>query len=176
MNYKDLNLKIGLEIHQQLDGNKLFCSCPCIIKDGKPDFKIKRYLRASASELGKVDQAALYELQKGKYFIYEGYNNVNCLVELDESPPEELNKKALEIGLQVSLLLNAKILDQIQFMRKVVIDGSNVSGFQRTALIAVNGYIETSEGKISIPTICLEEEAAKKVEDTQQYRVYNISS
>jgi len=175
MNYKDLNLKIGLEIHQQLDGNKLFCSCPCIIKDGKPDFKIKRYLRASASELGKVDQAALYELQKGKYFIYEGYNNVNCLVELDESPPEELNKKALEIGLQVSLLLNAKILDQIQFMRKVVIDGSNVSGFQRTALIAINGYIDTSEGKISIPAICLEEEAAKKLEDTNEFRRYNIS-
>ena len=64
--------------------------------------------------------------------------------------------------MQVSLLLNARPLDSIQFMRKIVIDGSNVSGFQRTALIAVNGFIETSEGKISIPTICLEEEAAKK--------------
>jgi len=174
-NNKDLGLKIGLEIHQQLDTNKLFCKCPCIIKDDNPSFKVKRYLRTSASELGKVDAAALYELQKGKYFIYEGYNAVNCLVELDESPPEELNKKALEIALQVSLLLNAKILDQIQFMRKVVIDGSNVSGFQRTALIAVNGYIETSEGKISIPTICLEEEAAKKLEDTTEFRRYNIS-
>ncbi len=175
LNYKDLDLKIGLEVHQQLDTNKLFCSCPCLIKAEKPDFKIKRYLRASASELGKVDQAALFELQKGKYFIYEGYNDTNCLVELDESPPEELNKKALEIALQVSLLLNAKILDQIQFMRKVVIDGSNVSGFQRTALIAINGYIETSEGKITIPTICLEEEAAKKIEATNEYVNYNIS-
>ncbi len=175
MDYRTLGLKIGLECHQQLDGHKLFCKCPCIIKDDKPDFQIKRRLKASASELGKVDQAALFELQKGKYFIYEGYNDVNCLVELDESPPEELNKKALEIALQVSLLLNAKPLDQIQFMRKVVIDGSNVSSFQRTALVAINGYIETSEGKISIPTVCLEEEAAKKAEDTPEFRRYNIS-
>src|SRR3989338_6562093 len=125
--YKELGLKIGLEIHAQIEaGGKLFCRCPCVIKDSEPDFSVKRNLRVSASELGEVDKAALYELQKGKYFIYEGYNDTTCLVELDESPPEQLNKKALEIALQVSLLLNAKILDQIQFMRKVVIDGSNV--------------------------------------------------
>ncbi len=172
---KNLDLKIGLECHQQLDTGKLFCKCPCIIKDDQPDFTIKRYLRASASELGEMDAAALYELQKGKYFIYQGYNESNCLHDIDEYPPEELNKKALESALQVALLLNAKPVDVIQFMRKVVIDGSNVSGFQRTALVAINGYIETSEGKISIPTICLEEEAAKKIEDTNEYRIYNIS-
>ncbi len=174
--YKKLGLRIGLECHQQIEaGGKLFCRCPCVIKDENSDFKIKRSLRASASELGGIDQAALYELQKGKYFIYQGYKDINCLVELDESPCEELNKEALEIALQVSLLLNAKPLEVIQFMRKIVIDGSNVSGFQRTALVAVNGYIETSEGRISIPTICLEEESAKKIEDTEKYRVYNIS-
>ena len=173
MDYK--NLKIGLEIHQQLDGKKLFCSCPCIIKDENPDFKLKRYLRVSASELGKTDQAALYESQKRKYFIYEGYNDTNCLVEIDESPPEELNKKALEIAIQISHLLKASIVDQIQFMRKIVIDGSNVSGFQRTALISTGGSIETSEGKIKISSVCLEEEAAKKLEDTKEFRRYNIS-
>ena len=175
INYNDLGLKIGLEIHQQLDTGKLFCRCPCIIKDEKPDFEVKRNLRVSASELGEFDPAALYELKKGKYFVYQGYNNINCLVELDELPPEELNKEALNIALQVALLLNAKPVDVVQFMRKIVIDGSNVSGFQRTALIAINGYIETSESRISIPTICLEEEAAKKVEDAEKYRVYNIS-
>src|SRR3989338_1600776 len=99
-NYSSLGLKIGLEIHQQLEaGGKLFCKCPCIIKDSEPDYKIKRHLRISASELGEVDQAALYELQKGKYFIYQGYYDANCLVELDESPPEEVNKDALNIAL-----------------------------------------------------------------------------
>src|SRR3989338_3886465 len=172
---KNLDLKIGLEIHQQIDGHKLFCKCPCIIKDDEPDYTVKRYLRTSASELGEMDPAAIYELKKGKYFMYQTYSDVNCLVELDENPPEEINKDALHIALQVALLMNAKPVDVVQFMRKIVIDGSNVSGFQRTALIAINGYIETSESMISIPTICLEEEAAKKVEDAEKYRVYNIS-
>lgn len=175
VNHEKLGFRCGLEIHQQLDTGKLFCKCPCIIKDDNPDFTVKRYLRASASEIGEIDQAALYELQKGKCFIYQGYNSVNCLVELDENPPEEVNREALNIILQVALLLNAKPVDVIQFMRKIVIDGSTVSGFQRTALVAVNGHIETSEGKISIPTICLEEEAAKKVEDTNEYKIYNLS-
>jgi len=174
--YKELGLKIGLEIHAQIEaGGKLFCRCPCVIKDSEPDFSVKRNLRVSASELGEIDKAAMYELQKGKYFIYQGYNDANCLVELDESPPEELNKEALGIALQVSLLLKAKPVDVIQFMRKIVIDGSNVSGFQRTALIATNGQIDTSQDIVHIPTICLEEESAKKVEDSGTYRVYNIS-
>src|SRR3989338_2009700 len=174
--YEKIGFKAGLEIHQQTEhGGKLFCRCPCIIKDDNYDLTFRRSLRASASELGEIDHAAMYELAKGKYFVYNGYNDTNCLVELDESPPEELNKDALNIALQVSLLLNAKPVDAIQFMRKMVIDGSNVSGFQRTALVAINGYIETSEGRISIPTICLEEEAAKKIEDNEKFRVYNLS-
>ncbi len=174
-NYKELDLKIGLEIHQQLDGTKLFCSCPCLIKDSLPDFTLQRSLRASASELGVIDKAALHELKKGKYFLYQGYYDATCLVELDESPPEKVNKETLEMALQATLLFHATPVDFVQFMRKIVIDGSNVSGFQRTALIAVNGWIETSEGKISIPTICLEEESAKKGEDTENYSTYNLS-
>jgi len=168
-------LKCGLEIHQQLNTKKLFCDCNSIIIDDKPDFFLKRKLRTSASELGEIDKAALHESQKNKYFIYEGYHDSNCLICIDEEPPLELNKKALNIALQVSLLLNAKPVDEIQVMRKVVIDGSNITGFQRTALIATDGYIETSEGKIKIETICLEEEAAKKKKDTQDYSIYNIS-
>src|SRR3989344_5202400 len=135
MNNSELGLKIGLECHQQLDGKKLFCNCPCIIKDEKADFEIKRELRVSSSETGKTDSAALY----------------------------------------VALLLKAKPLDAIQFMRKIVIDGSNVSGFQRTALIATNGEIETTLGKVRISSVCLEEESAKKIETTNEYVKYNIS-
>jgi len=174
--YEKIGFKAGLEIHQQTEhGGKLFCRCPCIIKDDNYDLTFRRSLRASASELGEIDHAAMYELAKGKYFVYNGYNDTNCLVELDESPPEELNKDALNIALQVALLLNATPVDAVQFMRKVVIDGSNVSGFQRTAVIATNGFIETSHGRVSIPAICLEEEAAKKIDDTEDYRAYNIS-
>ncbi len=175
MDYSKIDFKCGLEIHQQISGKKLFCNCPTIINDNKPDFEFRRRLRVSAGESGKVDIAAQHEKEKDKEFVFQGYNDINCLVELDEEPPHEVNREALETAMKVALLLHAKPIDEIQFMRKIVVDGSNVSGFQRTALIATDGYIETSEGKIRIPTICLEEEAAKVVERTATEDTYNIS-
>lgn len=174
MEYKNLEFKCGLEIHQQLETHKLFCRCPSLTNTEKVDFTVKRRLRASAGELGKVDVAALYETQKNKNFIYEVNKNTSCLVELDESPPEELNKEALQVALQIALLMNAKIVDEIQIMRKTVVDGSNVSGFQRTALVAINGSIKTSKGDVKIPTICLEEEAAKKIKQEENSVIYNL--
>ncbi len=173
--YEGLGLKIGLEIHQQLAGKKLFCACPAVIKDGPPDVTFTRQLRASASELGDVDVAARFEELKKKYFVYEAYHAVNCLVDLDESPPEAVNADALQVALQVAVLLHAQIVDGVCFMRKVVIDGSNVSGFQRTAVIGMNGYLETSLGTVSISSVALEEEAAKKEAATAEYAKYNIS-
>jgi len=58
-----------------------------------------------------------------------------------------INEEALEIAMQISLLLNCEILQASQIMRKTVIDGSNTSGFQRTVLIARNGYVETASWK-----------------------------
>ncbi len=173
--YASLGLKIGLEIHQQLDMGKLFCRCPCAITSDPPDFTFTRQLRASASELGDVDITARFEELKKKSFVYEAYKNITCLVEMDESPPEEVNPEALRVALQVALLLHIQPVDVVCFMRKVIIDGSTVSGFQRTAVIGMNGYLETSLGRVSIQSVALEEEAAKKVETTKEYVKYNIS-
>ncbi len=176
MDYAALRLKIGLEIHQQLAGKKLFCSCPAEILDTTPSFGVVRHLQASRSELGVIDAAALYEQEKNRSFIYKGYHTTNCLVELDEEPPHAVNPDVLRCALQAAQLLHCNIVDEICVMRKVVIDGSNVSGFQRTMLIGVSGYITLSSGKrVGIPTLCLEEEAAKKLEDTFEFRAYNIS-
>jgi len=175
LDYEKLNFKCGIEIHQQLDTHKLFCNCPSIIRDDKPDIVIKRKLRASAGESGEVDAAALHESKRDKQFIYQAYSDTTCLVELDEEPPHDLNKEALEITLQVALMLNAKVVDKICFMRKTVVDGSNTSGFQRTALIATDGFVETSKGKVSVDSICLEEEAAKIVKRTENEDTYNLS-
>ena len=175
MDYKKLNFKAGLEIHQQLDSNKLFCKCPSETnKKESPDLIIKRKLRAVAGLSGEKDIAALHEEQKDRTFHYEFYHDCNCLVELDESPPEELNKDALETALQISLLLKAKIEPKIKVMRKIVIDGSNVSGFQRTMLIAKNGRVKTSKGFIKIPSILLEEEAAKKIKSIGKDVTYRL--
>ena len=175
LNYKKLGFKAGLEIHQQLDTKKLFCSCPSILnKKEAPNLIVRRKLRAVAGLSGEKDIAALHEQQKDLTFNYEFYHDCNCLVELDESPPEEINKEALKIALQISLLLKAKIVPKIKVMRKIVIDGSNVSGFQRTMLIAKNGKIKTSKGIVKIPAIFLEEEAAKKIKTVDKEVTYRL--
>jgi len=165
-------VKCGLEIHQQLATKKLFCDCDSELSD-EVLYRFERVLRPTQSELGEIDRAALEESLKHRRFIYEVTPN-SCLVEADEEPPHELNREALEIALKIALMLNAQILDEIHVMRKIVIDGSNTSGFQRTALIAVNGYLETSFGRIGIPTICLEEEAARKIEEDDDKVVYRL--
>ena len=175
LNYKQLGFRCGVEIHQQLETHKLFCNCPSLVNDeNSVDIKIERKLRAVAGETGKIDQAAAYEKSKDRKYIYEACSTSSCLIELDEEPPKNVNEDALQVALQVSLLLNAKLVDEIRVMRKTVIDGSNVSGFQRTMLIATDGHIETSKGNIKIDSICLEEESAKKIEEKQDHVTYRL--
>lgn len=174
INYQDIGFKCGLEIHQRLNTKKLFCDCPSILRDETPDFIVKRKLRAVAGESGEIDIAAKFEMEKNLEFVYEGYYDTNCLVELDEEPIHEINKEALEIALQVSLLLNCKILDEVFVMRKIVIDGSATSGFQRTMLVSRNGFIETSKGKVRIISLCLEEESAKNIDLKENSRRWRL--
>lgn len=174
MNKENIGLKIGLEIHQQLDTNKLFCSCPSIIRVDDPDVIIKRKLHAVAGERGEIDIAAKYEHEKERNFVYEGYSDSTCLVEYDESPPYEITHEAQKIALQISLLLNAKPLEIAQVMRKTVIDGSNTSGFQRTILIAKDGFVEVDGKKIGIASICLEEDAARIIKQSGNEIVYRL--
>lgn len=174
IDYGKLGFRCGLEIHQQIGSNKLFCRCPTINIEGPCSYQIKRRLRGVVGETGEIDIAAKFETEKGKYFLYEGHSENTCLIELDESPPNPISKEALETALKIALLLNARIVDEVQVMRKTVVDGSNVSGFQRTALIAMDGFIETSQGKINIPTICLEEEAAQKIGENSNFARYRL--
>ncbi|MCS7384639.1 MAG: Glu-tRNA(Gln) amidotransferase subunit GatE [archaeon GB-1867-097] len=170
-----MGLRVGLEIHQQLNTeHKLFCKCPTILKDEKPQIIIERKLRPTQSELGEIDPAALFEYRRGRKYIYEVYEDATCLVELDEEPPHELNPEALEIALKIALMLKAKPVDEVHVMRKIVIDGSNTTGFQRTAIIALDGEIEDEEGNIEVKTICLEEEAARKIEEKEDKVVYRL--
>ena len=173
LDYEKIGLKCGLEIHQQLDTKKLFCNCLSLLRQDEPDFIIQRRLHAVAGESGKVDVAAEYQASLKKIYKYQGYDTT-CLVELDESPPREINKDALKIALQVSILFNAKILPIIQIMRKTVIDGSNTSGFQRTVLIARDGFIQTLHGRIGIDTICLEEDSARIISEKDNEKTYRL--
>jgi len=170
----EIDFKSGLEIHQQLDSHKLFCNCPSILRQDSPDYIVERKLHVVAGESGEIDVAVKHEASKDKSFIYECYNDNNCLVDLDEEPPKEINQDALKIALQISLLLNCEILQHTQIMRKTVIDGSNVSGFQRTVLIAKNGYIDTEFGKVRIPKVLLEEDAARTIKEEKDKKIYRL--
>ncbi|MEM4259752.1 MAG: Glu-tRNA(Gln) amidotransferase subunit GatE [Candidatus Woesearchaeota archaeon] len=174
IDYTTIGLKCGLEIHQQLNTKKLFCNCNSVIVEEPPDFSIRRRLRAVAGETGEIDVAAIHEMLKDKYIIYEGYYNNTCLVELDEEPPHNMNSNAFYACLQMAKILNAKINDYIHVMRKTVVDGSNTSGFQRTALVAVNGFLELNNKKIQIPTLCLEEDAARIISAEKEFTVYRL--
>ena len=159
-----MTLKAGLEIHQQLNSGKLFCNCN--FSDTGKDLLFKRKLHATSSELGDVDIAARTE--QIKLFTY--YNkSCNCLVYTDEEPPRGPNEDAVKIALQFAKLVGAKIVDEMHFMRKVVVDGSNTSGFQRTGLIATGGKIEY-EGKIlELDQLCLEEDSCRHGEEGHEY-------
>lgn len=163
IDYEKVGFKCGLEIHQQLETRNLFCNCPSIVHDKNPEVVAVRKLKAVVGETGKIDKAAAHEQSKSKEMVYEGCEKSYCLVELDEEPPGLINNEAVEAALIISKMLNCEIVDEVQVMRKTVVDGSNVSGFQRTAMIGLNGYIETSLGKVGISSVCVEEEAAKKV-------------
>ncbi len=164
VDYRRLGLKAGLEVHQQLDtASKLFCGCPTKLRDNnEPIYEIHRHLHMTESELGEIDRAVLEEAQVRRRFVYKGYDTT-CLVENDEEPPRVLNPEALEIALEVALLLNMVVVDETHTMRKIVIDGSNTSGFQRTALIASDGSVVVDGNVVRIDILCLEEEAAQRV-------------
>ena len=162
--YEKLGLKSGLEIHQQLDSaTKLFSRAPNYLRSDAPDYVVKRKLHRVAGEEGEVDVAVEYEASIAKNFSYECYDDSVSLVELDEEPPREISGEALDICLQIALLLNCEIYPVSQVMRKTVIDGSNTSGFQRTVLIGHSGYVETSFGKVPIESVALEEDSARRV-------------
>ena len=173
--YEDLGLVVGLEIHQQLNTkHKLFCQCPTVFREPEEHVRsFSRSLHATMSEMGEIDKAALEESQTGKKFRYLSFDST-CLVEEDEEPPGGLNQEALEIALEVALLLEMNPVDQIQVMRKLVIDGSNTSGFQRTALIARGGQIETEEGVVRLGELMLEEESAKRIEEQKGEVIYSL--
>ncbi|MDQ3909402.1 MAG: Glu-tRNA(Gln) amidotransferase subunit GatE [Thermoproteota archaeon] len=169
-----LNLRVGLEIHQQLaTKSKLFCNCSC--EEAKEyDRSFLRKLRPTQSELGAYDPAAMFEFSKMHTVEYQAAFGSSCLVEADEEPPHDVSKEALETALIFSLGLHSKVVDEIHVMRKIVIDGSNTTGFQRTMLVASGGYLDIAGKRVGVQSICLEEDAAKLIVDEKRVRKFGL--
>ncbi len=166
-------MKAGLEVHQQLATGKLFCACPSeLTEEVGPTFV--RRLRATSGENLRVDRAASLQAERGLRYRYET-GPANCLVDMDEEPPHPMNEAALDTALTLAVLLDARPVDEIAVMRKIVIDGSNTSGFQRTALIAMGGHLDLASGRsVSIQSICLEEDAARRMGEESGEVTYRL--
>lgn len=178
VNWKDIGLKIGLEIHQELSGTKLFCSCSTDFQEKNKIVGFTRKIKPSEGEIGGTDVASLYEEQKNQEFIYYGYENEFCLVDTDDEPPHEVNKAALKTALGVALLLKLKIPDVLCIMRKIISDGSAISGFQRSILVGVGNeesYIKTSDGNVRIKDLYLEEDSAKIIKKESNRAYFSLS-
>ncbi|SIQ96294.1 glutamyl-tRNA(Gln) amidotransferase subunit E [Haladaptatus litoreus] len=173
--YEDLGLVAGLEIHQQLDTEtKLFCGCPTELREPESSSRtFTRYLHPTRSELGEIDDAALEESQIDREFEYLAYDTT-CLVEEDEEPPHRLDEEAREVVLEIAQLLDMDVIDQAHLMRKIVVDGSNTSGFQRSTLVATDGEIQTSDGPVGVEDLMLEEESAQRIEEREEGVLYSL--
>lgn len=166
------SIRAGLEIHQQLETQKLFCSCASTLSEEVLG-RVWRKLRVTSSELGEIDEAARLQSEKGKRYVYEITGN-SCLVELDEEPPHPPNQEALRLAIEVAELLHSSVVEEIHFMRKIVVDGSNTTGFQRTALVALGGWVDVGEKRVRIQSICLEEDACRKISENDEETVYRL--
>jgi len=170
LDYKQIDLKVGLEVHQQLSTEtKLFCACPPFTGNENEEVsgslaEFNRILRPASSELGEVDEAAQFESRHEIRVKYLASSQGSCLVEADEEPPRPITAEGVETALIFSLALSSRIIDEIHVMRKIVVDGSNTSGFQRTAVISLGGKLDYGEGKVvGVQSISLEEDAARAI-------------
>jgi glutamyl-tRNA(Gln) amidotransferase subunit E len=171
--YAELGLKVGLEIHQQvLTQKKLFCRCPAGLYNKEFDAEILRHMRPTLSELGEYDGTALMEYKTKKEIIYQINHQSVCTYEMDDTPPFEINDQALDIALEIAMLLNYKLVDEIHIARKQYLDGSIPTGFQRTTIVGIDGWIPFRDRKINLIQLGLEEDACREISDIGHQRVY----
>ena len=169
-----MRVNCGFEWHVQLDTGKLFCRCESRMHDDDNFKEIKRILKPSFGESGKVDVSAAFEGQKYKKIVYRFFKDTNCLVDLDEEPPHDLDNDALRTAVYMANALGSDIFKNLIFMRKTIVDGSNTTGFQRTGIIGLNGDFKCGDRTIPISTISLEEDSARKISESESEIIYNI--
>ncbi len=173
--YDRIGFMSGLEVHQQLDTDKkLFCRCPAGIYQKADDYdaEIIRHMRPTLSELGEYDGTALMEFKTRKNITYRLKNITACTYDVDDTPPFSVNLDALEIALEISLLKKLNIVVEVHITRKQYLDGSIPTGFQRTAIIGVEGEISLTNKKIRLIQLSLEEDSCREVSDIGHNRIY----
>ncbi|MCP4218730.1 MAG: Glu-tRNA(Gln) amidotransferase subunit GatE [bacterium] len=173
--YSELGFKCGHEVHQQLKTRKkLFCRCPAGIYQGPEDHnaEIVRHMRPTLSELGEYDGTALMEFKTKKEIVYRLKNENACTYEIDDTPPFAINMDALDIAIEIALLLKSNIVGELHITRKQYLDGSIPTGFQRTAIVGIEGEIPQAKGKVRVIQLSIEEDSCREVSDIRHRRIY----
>lgn len=171
--YAEVGLRAGLEIHQQLQTEKkLFCRCPAGKYSKQYDAEILRHMRPTLSELGEYDGTALMEFKTKKEIIYQINHESVCTYEMDDTPPFQINQEALDIALEIAILLNYKLVSEIHIARKQYLDGSIPTGFQRTTIVGIDGWIPYKNRKIGLIQLGLEEDSCREISDVSHTRTY----
>jgi glutamyl-tRNA(Gln) amidotransferase subunit E len=173
--YDRVGFRAGLEVHQQLKTRKkLFCNCPSGVYNRKGDYdaEIIRHMRPTLSELGEYDGTALMEFKTRKTIIYQIKNQTACTYDIDDTPPFPLNREALDIALEIAHLCKLNIVGEVHIIRKQYLDGSIPTGFQRTAILGVEGEIQLQNKKVRLIQLSLEEDSCREVSDIGHERVY----
>jgi len=173
--YNKIGFMSGLEVHQQLlTSEKLFCHCPAGIYNKSDDYdaELVRHMRPTLSELGEYDGTALMEFKTRKDIHYRIKNNTACTYEVDDTPPFPMNQEALDIAVEISLLSKLNIVGEVHITRKQYLDGSIPTGFQRTAIIGVEGEIDLPHKKIRLIQLSIEEDSCREISDIGHTRVF----
>ncbi len=173
--YDRIGFMSGLEVHQQLlTSKKLFCNCPAGIFNKHDDFdaEIVRHMRPTLSELGEYDGTALMEFRTRKEITYRLKHATTCTYEIDDTPPFPMNREALEESIEISLLSKLNIVGEVHITRKQYLDGSIPAGFQRTAIIGVEGAIQLKNKKVRLIQLSIEEDSAREISDIGHNRLY----
>jgi len=173
--YEEMGFKCGLEVHQQLKTEKkLFCRCPAGIyhKDDEYDGEVVRHMRPTLSELGEYDGTALMEQKTKKNIKYRLNNESSCTYEIDDTPPFPINNNALDIAIEIGILLGASIVGELHITRKQYLDGSIPGGFQRTAIVGIEGDIYLNKKTVKIIQLSIEEDSCREISDIGHERIY----
>lgn len=166
LDYQAVGLISGLEVHQQLlTREKLFCRCPAGLYTETHDGEVLRHMRPTLSELGEYDGTALMEFKTKKEIIYLLNRQNACTYEMDDSPPFLVNQEAIDVTIELCLGMNMDMIDEVHIARKQYLDGSIPTGFQRTAIVGVNGWIPFKGRRLTITHVSVEEDSCREVKD-----------
>ncbi|MCE5267365.1 MAG: Glu-tRNA(Gln) amidotransferase subunit GatE [Planctomycetaceae bacterium] len=166
LDYQAIGLISGLEVHQQLlTREKLFCRCPAGLYTESHDGEVLRHMRPTLSELGEYDGTALMEFKTKKEIVYLLNQQNVCTYEMDDTPPFLVNQEAIDVAIELCLTMNLDIIDEVHIARKQYLDGSIPTGFQRTAIVGVNGWLPFKGRRLTITHVSIEEDSCREVKD-----------